>query len=293
MARRPEPRTLRLIAALLLGAASVLAYAPVAWFPLIWLTLSGLFALLDQSANEARSARQGALIGAAFGFGLFITGVSWVYVSLSTFGGMPAPVAGLATFLFCCLMAAYPALVGALFVRFSSAASWKRCLFFAGLWVLSEWLRSWIFTGFPWLAVGYSQTPPSPLAGFAPVLGVYSLSLATVLIAALIHETVRHCFARASSAPARRNAIVPLLAIALLIVGGALLRDRKWTSPQGAPLSVALLQGNVAQDLKWRPEKFSESLRTYYRLALENPAQLTVGNGAAGLSAPGSGRVSR
>ena len=276
MARRPEPRTLHLIAALLLGAASVLAYAPVGWFPLIWLTLSGLFALLDQSAKEGRSARQGALIGAAFGFGLFITGVSWVYVSLSVFGGMPAPVAALATFLFCCVLSVYPALMGALFVRFSPASWWKRSLFFAALWVLGEWLRSWIFTGFPWLAVGYSQTPPSPLAGFAPVLGVYGVSLATALIAALIHETVRHYFGRASSAPARRNAIVPLLAVALLIAGGVLLRNQKWTSPQGAPLSVALLQGNVAQDLKWRPEKFSESLRTYYRLALENPAQLTV-----------------
>ena len=276
MARRPEPRTLRLIAALLLGAASVLAYAPIGWFPLIWLTLSGLFALLDLSANEHRSARQGALIGAAFGFGLFITGVSWVYVSLSTFGGMPAPLAGLATFLFCCLMSAYPALVGALFVRFSPTIWWQRGLFFAVLWVLGEWLRSWIFTGFPWLAVGYSQAPPSPLAGFAPVLGVYSLSLVSALVAAMIHETLRRCFVRASDPHTRWRACVPLLAAVLLITSGALLRNQKWTSPQGAPLSVALLQGNVAQDLKWRPEKFSESLRTYYRLALENPAQLTV-----------------
>ena len=276
MARRPEPRTLRLIAALLLGAASVLAYAPIGWFPLIWLTLSGLFALLDLSANEHRSARQGALIGAAFGFGLFITGVSWVYVSLSTFGGMPAPLAGLATFLFCCLMSVYPALVGALFVRFSPMIWWQRGLFFAVLWVLGEWLRSWIFTGFPWLAVGYSQAPPSPLAGFAPVLGVYSLSLVSALVAALIHETLRRCFVRASDAHTRWRAGVPLLALVLLITSGALLRNQKWTSPQGAPLSVALLQGNVAQDLKWRPEKLGESLRTYYRLALENPAQLTV-----------------
>ncbi len=276
MARRPEPRTLRLSAALLLGAASVLAYAPVGIFPLIWLTLGGLFALLDRSANEGEGAGQGALIGAAFGFGLFITGVSWVYVSLSTFGGMPAPVAGLATFLFCCLISAYPALVGAAFVRFAPAAWWQRALFFAALWVLGEWLRSWIFTGFPWLAVGYSQTPPSPLAGFAPVLGVYALSLASALIAALLHETLRRSFVRRPGAPMLRTLIRPVLAIALLLASGALLREQQWTSPQGAPLSVALLQGNVAQDLKWRPEKFGESLRTYYRLALENPAKLTV-----------------
>lgn len=276
MLRRHEPRPLRLIAALLLGAVSVLAYAPIGWFPLIWLTLSGLFALLDRSADEGRNARQGALIGAAFGFGMFITGVSWVYVSLSVFGGMPAPVAALATFLFCCLLSAYPALVGTLFVRFSPAGCWQRGLFFSALWVLGEWLRSWIFTGFPWLAAGYSQTPPSPLAGFAPIFGVYGLSLAAALFAALIHETSRRLSIRASGAPNHQSFVFPLLAVVLLIATGALLRNQQWTTPQGAPLSVALLQGNVAQDLKWRPEKFSESLRTYYRLALENPAQLTV-----------------
>jgi len=136
--------------------------------------------------------------GAAFGFGLFITGVSWVYVSLSTFGGMPALVAALATFLFCCVMSIYPALACALFVRFSPTVWWQRCLLFAALWTLAEWLRAWVFTGFPWLAVGYSQAPPGPLAGFAPVLGVYGVSLLTVLVAALCHETVRRCSGNAS-----------------------------------------------------------------------------------------------
>ncbi len=278
MAHRPKPSTLRLIAALLLGAASVLAYAPIGWFPLIWLTLGGLFTLLGMAASEGRRAREGALIGAAFGFGLFMTGVSWVYVSLSVFGGMPAPVAALSTFLFCCVLSIYPALAGAVFVRLSPAVWWQRSLFFAALWVLTEWLRGWVFTGFPWLAVGYSQTPPSPLAGFVPVLGVYGVSLLTVLVAALIGEAMRHGFDHALSTPRARLWLTaaPLLAVVLLIASGTVLNNQRWTLPQGAPLSVALLQGNVAQDLKWRPEKFSASLRTYYQLALENPAQLTV-----------------
>lgn len=264
--------------ALLLGAASVAAYAPLGWYPLLWLTLGGLFALLR--CAEQRTLREGALIGAAFGFGLFITGVSWVYVSLSLFGGMPAPLAALATFLFCCLLSIYPALAGALFVRFSPSGWWQRSLFFAALWTLGEWLRAWVFTGFPWLAVGYAQLPGSPLAGFAPLLGVFGVSLVTALSAALGGEAAfaiaRRVADRAPTRWRRGYRVAPLLAVIALLAAGAVLRDQRWTTPDGAPLSVALLQGNVAQDMKWRPEKFNESLLTYYRLALDNPAQLTV-----------------
>lgn len=274
----PKPASLRLLAALLLGATGVLAYAPLGWFALIWLALGGLFGLLGACVT----VREGARVGAAFGFGMFIVGVSWVYVSLSVFGGMPAPVAALATFLFCAVLALFPALAGALFVRFAPAAWLPRALLFAALWVLAEWLRGWVLTGFPWLAVGYSQAPPSPLAGFAPLFGVYGVSLFCALLAALIHEVFRRWLAAESCGVAtgwrwlRWCPALPLLTVALILSLGGLLRDVRWSEPQGEPVSVALLQGNVPQDLKWRPEKFTESLRTYYRLALEHPAQLTV-----------------
>ena len=284
---RAESFTLRRVIALLFGAASVLAYAPLGWFALLWLTLGGLFALLGLTANDPRGAFRdtlnGALIGGAFGFGLFMGGVSWVYVSLGTFGGMPAPVAALATFLFCCVLALFPALAGALFVRFSPPGWWQRGLFFAALWTLTEWLRGWVLTGFPWLATGYSQVPPSPLAGFAPLLGVYGVTLLTALVAALICEVVRRWMSvepcpvsREPLATLRWCPALPILLVGLLLSTGYLLREIRWTTSQGTPIGVALLQGNVPQDLKWRPEKFNESLRIYYRLAHENPAQLTV-----------------
>ena len=259
----------RLLAALLLGISSVLAYAPANAFPLIWLTLGGLFALLT-TENSHHRTRNGALLGAAFGFGLFIGGVSWIYVSLSVFGGMPAPVAALATLVFCLGLSAYPALAGAAYVRFAPPGMWQRSLFFAALWTLSEWLRGWVFTGFPWLAVGYSQTPPSPLSGFTPILGVYGLSFLCALISGLGY----HALLRNSVQQGHRTKA--LIVLALLLGSAQLLREQQWTRPLGQPLSVALLQGNVAQDLKWRPEKFKESLLTYYRLAQKNPAQLTV-----------------
>ncbi|WP_211364239.1 apolipoprotein N-acyltransferase [Propionivibrio limicola] len=268
----PETLPLRLLIALLLGAASVAAFAPLGWFPVIFLTLGGLFALLGRTADEQRGWRNGALIGGAFGFGLFITGVSWIYVSLSVFGGMPAPVAGLATIAFCAFISLYPALAGALFVRFAPTTGLRRGLLFAGLWTLSEWLRGWFLTGFPWLAVGYTQTPPSLLAGFAPIFGVYGVTLLTTLIAALFHETLQRGGCRLCG---QISTGLPMLILAIFLAGGFLL-DRPWTTPQGDPTRVALLQGNIAQDMKWRPEKFQETLLTYYRLMRDHPAQLTI-----------------
>ena len=275
---RPEPATQRLIAASLLGAASVTSFSPFGWFPLAWLAAGGLFALLAREADDSGHWRRGMLIGGSFGFGFFLAGVSWIYVSLSTFGAMPPALAGIATLLLCAFLALYPALAGALFVRYSPTRRWQRPLCFAALLTLAEWLRGWVFTGFPWLAFGYSQTPPSPLAGFVPLVGVYGVSLLTLLIGALLGEFaagLRKCRHEGGCTRPTWPGI-PLLLVLALLAGGKLLEEMQWTIPTGTPVSVALLQGNIAQDLKWRPEKFIESLRTYYQLARDNPAQLTV-----------------
>lgn len=267
--------------AFLLGLASVPAFAPLEIFPLIFLTLGGLYLLLARATPQ--SWRRGALLGGAFGFGFFLGGVSWVYVSLSVFGGMAMPLAALATVLFCAFLALYPALAGALFVRFASVSgTGRRALLFATLWTLAEWLRGGLFTGFPWLAVGYSQPPPSPLSGFAPILGVYGLSFLTAWLAALLATPAsRRLRPRpADGGPSPRAAGLPLLGnvltIALTLAGGVALRQIEWTQPVGQPVRVALLQGNIPQEMKWRPERFHDSLRTYYELARAHPAQLTV-----------------
>ena len=257
----------------------VTAFAPLAWFAVAWLSLGGLFALLGSGADADRRPRDGALIAASHGCGLFLAGVSWIHVSLSVFGGMPAAVSALATFLFCLLLSVFPALAGALHVRLAASGWLRRALLFAALWTLAEWLRSWVLTGFPWLTAGYAQTPPSPLAGYAPLLGVLGVSLSSALAGALLSEVVRRWLST-GSCPARGwlrwCPALPIAGIAVILAAGHLLRDVRWTQPVGEPISVALLQGNVAQEMKWRPERFAESLRTYYQLARDHPAQLIV-----------------
>ncbi|MDI6748128.1 MAG: apolipoprotein N-acyltransferase [Rhodocyclaceae bacterium] len=250
-----------LIAAVL-GSVSVAGFAPLELFPLPIIALAGLLRLWQDTSTPHRAA----LLGFIWGLGFFLTGVSWVYVSLHDVGGMAAPLAVIATVLFCCWLAVFPALVGYLYRRLmqteTRAGFWRNALLFAGLWVLSEWLRGVLFTGFPWLALGYSQTPPSPLAGFAAVLGSYGVGGLAALIAAALALGLR-----------RRGTWLLIIA---LLGSGALLRGMDWTQPVGAPFRVSLLQGNIPQSLKWVPERLPLSIDTYTGLAQAHPAALTV-----------------
>lgn len=253
--------TLHMVAAFLLGAASVLGFAPFQIFPLTVATLAALVWLW-----RSASPRKAALLGFVFGAGLFLAGISWVYVSMHVFGGMPPLLAGLAAFLFCCFMALYPALAAYVFARLRSGRLLADALLAAAAWALAEWLRGWLFTGFPWLAFGYAQTPPSPLAGYAPLLGVYGVGFAAALIAALAGLTFH-----------RRGGWLPsTAAIAALLAVGAGLGSIEWTQPSGKPVTVSLLQGNIEQSLKWKPERLQQSLDAYLRLARAHPAQLIV-----------------
>jgi apolipoprotein N-acyltransferase len=243
--------------ALLLGTLCVAGYAPFQLYPLAILALAGLFYLW----RSADSARQGFLLGYCYGLGLYGAGVSWIYVSLHDFGGMPMPLATLSTAALCAFLALFPAAAGWLAAQFGSRRAWAM----PAAWVLTEWVLNWIFTGFPWLTLGYSQVPYSPLAGLAPVLGVFGVSLAAACCAALV--------AAWFDGKPRRPVIIALLAF---WVGGSALKHIEWVQPQGDPISVSLLQGNIPQDLKWQAEAIDRTLRTYLDLARQHPAQLVV-----------------
>jgi len=251
---------LRLFLAAVLGALAVAGFSPLEWFPLTGASLLGLFVLWRRAPLSAPTT------GFAYGLGLFLAGVSWIFVSLHRYGGMATPLALLAVFLFASVLAVFPLLAGALFRRLRRESWAGNALLAAGAWVLTEWLRTWFLTGFPWLILGYSQTPPSPLAGFVPVLGVLGVSLVLALAAAL------PAFAWGE----RPRLIRALGASLVLMLLGAGLSAVSWTSPRAAPVSFSLLQGNIEQSMKWRPELLSLSLESYLNLARTHPARVVV-----------------
>jgi apolipoprotein N-acyltransferase len=251
-----------LIAAFPLGAITVLGFAPFYLFPVPLLTLSVLCHFWRRSTTSAQTA----LLGFSFGMGMFSAGVTWIYVSLHDFGGMPMTAAVLALFFLCAYLSLFPALVGWLLKQLNIATPIVWSLAAGALWGLSDWLRSVLFTGFPWLTLGYSQAPASPLAGYAAVLGVYGISLILVLSAALLCLLFEKEFRN-------RRYLLPLLAI---WIAGFGLRHIHWTEPQGERVTVSLLQGNISQDMKWRADQLVNSMDTYARLALESSSRLII-----------------
>ena len=244
--------------ALLAGAAAVLAFAPAGLYPLAWLSFGILIYLL------LRFPRKAFWTGFWFGLGLFGAGVSWVYVSLHVFGAMPAVLAGVATLVFCALLATFTGFATWLQARVPARDTLRACLLIPAAWTLGEWLRTWLLSGFPWLSAGYAAAG-WPLQGYAPLVGVLGVSFATVSSAGILWSI---CKSRARLVPA-------VIFIAVLAAGEAL-RHVPWTQPEGAPVRAALLQGNVAQEMKFRPERYARILETYARLAEETSAALIV-----------------
>jgi len=277
-----------------------LGFAPVGWW---WFPYLG-FATLAALIARAPTVRRGALIGFAFGLAYFLAGVSWVRVSMNEFGGMPLPLAWFSAFLFCSVLALYPALAGAF-------TSWAKprspvlfALVFAAAWTFAEYLRAHLFTGFEWLSVGASQVLGG--VGLAvQIFGVFGATFAVTLIAALIAKLLAATRKATADATARATGtaaeaigwskvalafggelfaalgpmlLAPILAL-LAFLGatfGSLLQPVNFSAATGVPVRVSLLQGNVAQSVKWEPEKFIQTLELYGVLVAQAKGELII-----------------
>ena len=238
-----------LLLALAGGLITVLGFAPFSFW---WAGLLGP-ALWFASALRA-APRLSALLGFAFGLGLMLPGIFWVNHSLHVYGDMPFAVAALAAVLLAIAMAFYYALGGWLAAVISgSQQPHARLLALVGALALVEWLRSWLFTGFPWLLLGYSQLD-APLAGFAPLGSVMLVSYLTAASAGLLVSL---------GLPGRRRRWTVLATFATLWTAGAALRSVEWTQPEGEALSVALVQGNISQDMKWLASNRDNTITIY------------------------------
>lgn len=250
---RGKIRRARFAYAFAAGAAHAAGFAPLGWWPLSLFSLGVLFALWLRAQPAAAAG-----LGFAFGLGMFGVGTSWVYVSLHTFGGMPAPLAAVCVAVMTAAIALIPAAAGFLQAFISvklsakfaggptraAAGGWRLGLLMPGVWVPLEWLRGWLLGGFPWLSLGYAMLD-TPLAGFAPWGGVYLVGL---LAAATVGAAAAVMHMRSPG-----NFIFTSVLAAGWLSGGAGWTDFAWTRPQGAPIRVAIVQNNVPLADKWTP----------------------------------------
>lgn len=236
---------------LLSGAALVLAFSPIHWFFLGFLCPAALLAIW-LNANK----RAAFFYGFLFGFGFFSVGVSWVFISIHHYGNANIPMSLLITALLILVMSAYPALMGYVFKRFFKKASPALlCLvIFPALWVGAEWLRAWLFSGFPWLLLGYSQTD-FVLKNIAPILSVYGVSLLSALFAGfLVWFFQSKLFL---------NRLIAVISVTGICFVTWLFGFIHWTQPVGQPIQVSLIQGNIPLEMKWDSTYLKNITRIY------------------------------
>ncbi len=229
------------------GALVPLSFAPFNLWPLALIGLTTLALLLDQ-----QSGRRAMNLTWVFGIGLYGVGVSWVYISINSYGNAPAPLAAAMTGLFILFMALVFSLPFYLYGRWFSRHALGPLLGFPALYLLGEWLRGWLLTGFPWLYLGYGHGG-TWLAGWAPVTGVLGLSLLVALTTSLAAHWLLRPPARAG------HLIATALILAAWPIGWAL-SQVEWTEPQGDPVTVGMIQPNIPQDRKWDPTFFQPTL---------------------------------
>lgn len=211
------------------------------------------------------AARRGFLYGAAE----FLAGIYWIYIAVSGLGPAPWWLGVLFYVLLSFACAVFPALTGYIVKRFTPRPGWIWLLLVPALWTLFEWLRSFIFTGFPWLALGFSQGP-HVLGGYAPVFGLYGVSFACVLVSVLLVLALR-------ASVSRGHRLAALGGIAVVFGVAAVLGSISWTHPEGKPFTVGVVQGNIPQQEKWTDPAVKLSLDRYTNLTRKDPgADLVV-----------------
>lgn len=230
----------------LLAAVAELPYGGWIQIPI----LSLIWWRMDEQSSH--SIKNQFIFGMSFGLGYFVLGLWWIYISLHDIGGMHAALSGLAVFLLAAGMA-----------LFFSSASLSLCLirrkYLTGLllaasWVVIEYLRSVVLTGFPWMGFAEAQFN-GPFAPVAPFFGGLACTFLVVWISWEMTQLRKNTFFSATC-------IISTVALAQLAGFWT------FTKPIGEPLSVRLIQGNFEQSLKFNPRAIEEQF-SFYTNAIE------------------------
>ncbi len=243
--------------ALVSGVLGVFAFSPFDYWGLAYVSLLGLIFV-------AKTSKKSTALFASFlwSMGFFCFGVNWLNVSIHQFGGASLGVSYFLVGLLSAYLALYPMLFTYLVQRFNVQSA----VIFSVIWTFTEFLRGWLFTGFPWLQFGYTQID-SPFLGIAPIFGVTGLTFFTVWASASIFNGVSALFNGKNPKIALFNAVL------LAGVGGlgAYAQRIDFVKPvQNEPLRVTLLQGNIEQNLKWDPDYLYSTLEIYQKLIAQH-----------------------
>ncbi len=237
------------------GGIASLAFAPYKFSILIFLSLAIFFLYIFNNRKNNSCFSYGYFYGLGFfGFGFY-----WLYISINLFGGVNLIAAYCITAVMVGFHALFPAFFCLIITKYLKRHSDFSLLFLIpALWTLFEWSRTWFLTGFPWLAVGYTQTE-NFLSSYATILGVYGVSFFIVTIASAIAYL------------AHGKKILASFLITICIICSAFgLQTVQWTEDKNHSLNVALLQAGIKQENKWKEEYRQKTIDLYYALSEEH-----------------------
>ena len=256
-----SPWGLSLASAVLLA----LAFPYPGIFPLAWVGLVPLLGAIS-GQTPGRAFRLGWGAGLVFQLGL----IYWIVVAVYVYGGASLPVALIPLL----LLSAYLALFWGVFaggLRFFTVRLGLPLFLSAPfLWVALEYVRSFFWFGFPWEILGYSQFRWLHLIQVSEYTGVYGISFLLVLANVTVWDGIRWRRGQARGRVfAAEAAILACLSGGCLLFGKLRLAELEGTAARGKEIRVGLIQGNIEQDLKWRPELQEETVSIYLRLSRE------------------------
>jgi apolipoprotein N-acyltransferase len=242
----------------LAGLSLVFAYAPFSqWYLSLFVPAIVFYHLAKEVPKKS------AKLMLLFAFGWFASGISWVHVSIDQFGGLPLVVSLALMLILCLYLALFPALAAYLTAYFSTKKQLNLWLL-TPFWLISEYLRSVVLTGFPWLSLGYSQID-SPLANFAPVIGEVGITALIILINVCLAK-----IAITLKQVGQKKLTFPILFLFIITVFSYGLGQINWVQATGETTKVALVQGNIAQSMKWAPEQEWPTMLKYLDLTRVN-----------------------
>jgi apolipoprotein N-acyltransferase len=238
------------------GAALALGFASFD----LWLVAILCFTYLFLAWRDA-APRRAAQLGFLFTAGVYLAGTYWLYHSIHEIGHAPLWLTLFIMLALVAIMSAYSAFVGYALARWLPSRAPQHeairfMLILPAAWTLLEWFRGWFLSGFPWLALGYTHID-TPLAGFAPVGGVYSMSFIVAVCAGAIATLI---------VGATRARIAAVAVVAVLWAAGLVLSKQSWTHTVDKPVTVAIVQGAVPQEMKWDAEQRDATIDLYRNL---------------------------
>jgi len=248
-----KPAVSRLIV-FILGAATTTAFAPFG----LWL-LAPLLVLPLLYISLTVAPRDAAAHGFWYGFGFYLTGIYWIYISVHVVGNAALWIAFLLMVGLALIMAGFVALAAWLMSKLSQGEPWLLVFIAPAAWVLCEWMRGWVLTGFPWMGLGYGQID-SPLAGWAPLLGIYGVSFMVVASTAAIIA--------AFLTPTTRGRVVGFAVVIAPWVLGGILLSVDWAKPSGKAIRASIVQAGVSQDKKWDRDQLQPIMEYYHSATL-------------------------